>query len=368
MGMKLAERQIRDQTLFYLQQSVTSLSRNSVNSITKASELKNFLFFLVEHEPRRMSGILKTASEKASAILKTIDAQKEHDKTAEKRAAPSSIDSSKASKRAKLVATASDAAANARVGCLYHSSLKVLTLSSLQNCSVDSQMTDHPPFAPPPYSSQSDAENSRSHTEIDDGVELVTPDPSNNLAQEMAYAEEPSDDEQGQSEDDDDDDEIYGRTHNKVQQEEDERQTTTMKHFQSSSQPVEEHVDNMLQEESRGKVAEEQTTHSEPQEMSSSDTNIQIRPAETYYEIERGLTNGNPEIISKLRKNSPILCKPEVDAVFDLHRKLDFIPNRFKLVKHLKNRCIAIGNDKKIDRVPSTYDLEHPDEIYDALS
>ena len=112
MGMKLAERHSRDQTLFYMNQSVEKLSQNAVISITKSPELKNFLLFLVEHEPKRMKGILKTASEKAEAILSAMDAEKGQEEAAKKRAAPSVVDLLGRPKRAKLAAAMSGTATN----------------------------------------------------------------------------------------------------------------------------------------------------------------------------------------------------------------------------------------------------------------
>ena len=115
MGMKLAERHTRDQTLFYMEQSVVNLSQNAVIVITKAPELKKFLLFLAEHEPRRMNGILKIVSEKASAAIVAIDAQKEKERNATKRAAPSDADPPETVKRAKLAAAVPGTGANIRV-------------------------------------------------------------------------------------------------------------------------------------------------------------------------------------------------------------------------------------------------------------
>ena len=117
MGMKKYERHVRDQTVFYMRQSVAKLSKNAAIVITKAPELKDFLHFLVEHEPKRMNGLLKAASEKASAALKEIDAQKECecDTTTNKRAAPSCIESPKTSKRTKLAAAVSGTTTNSTV-------------------------------------------------------------------------------------------------------------------------------------------------------------------------------------------------------------------------------------------------------------
>ena len=107
MGMKLAERHVRDQTLFYMQQSVDKLSQNAAISITKSPELKSFLLFLVQHEPKRMDSILKTASKKA---LESLSAIKEQKIAAEKRAAASDFDLSKPNKKPKLAATVSGTA------------------------------------------------------------------------------------------------------------------------------------------------------------------------------------------------------------------------------------------------------------------
>ena len=111
----MAERLTRDQTRFYLQESVAKLSQHAAIALTKDPALKTFLLFLVEQEPRRMSGILKTALDKASAAVSAIDAHKAKEKTAEKRAAPSGVDIHETCKRAKLADTLSGKAANISV-------------------------------------------------------------------------------------------------------------------------------------------------------------------------------------------------------------------------------------------------------------
>ena len=213
---------------------------------------------------------------------------------------------------------------------------------------------------------KSNVENYSSDTEIDDGVELATSNPRDNIAQGKNYAEEPAEDEQDQEEEDDD--ESDAGIHNEVQRAHVQKGKSASEHLQRSNQTVDTQDDDMLQDGSRKKSAEQQTAQTDTQENSSSDASQQISQAEIDYEIERGLTNGIFEIISKLRTHSTILRKPEASTVFELCRKLDFAPSRFALVKYLKNRRAKVGTEKKTDRMASTCDLVDPDDIYDALS
>ena len=365
MGMKIAERHIRDQTLFYMEQSVVNLSQNAAISITKAPELKKFLLFLVEREPKRMNGILKTVSERASAAVITIEARKEQERIAAKRAAPSDVDSPEICKRAKLAATVSGTGANIRVRA--STAMKILTLKSLQSCDKDTVIADRVSVEPPPYSSNSNVEYFRVNTEIDDGVELATPNPGNNMAQEKNNTEEPAED-AGQDQNEEDDDENDARTHNEVRPAHVQKGKSAPEDSERLNQPADSQDDDMLQDETRGRIAEEQTTQTDTQDNLSNNASQQMSKTKTPYEIECALTNGKWEIISKLRINSIILNKPEAIIAFIICRKLDFVLNRFALVKYFKNCRAKIGTDKITDCVPSTYDLIDPDDIYDALS
>ena len=104
------------------------------------------------------------------------------------------------------------------------------------------------------------------------------------------------------------------------------------------------------------------------QDNSSSNVIQQINQTETHYEIERDFINDNFEIIFKLRVHSIILCKFEAFSVIALCRKLDFVLNRFVLVKYLKNRRVKIDTNKKTHCVSFTCDLIDSNDIYDALS
>ena len=191
-------------------------------------------------------------------------------------------------------------------------------------------------------------------------MELATPDPDGSLAQDKTHAGEPTDDEQDQEEDDnddddggddddnDDDDDDGGRIHRGVHRADLHKTTSTEEHLHHLNHPANEQ-DNDIQENSSGNA------------------NLEISPAETSYQIERGLTNGDFKVISKLRTNLPILCKPEADTIFSLCQKLDFIPLRFKLVHYHQNRRAEIGTDKKLDRLPAWCDLTRPDEIFDDI-
>ena len=216
-------------------------------------------------------------------------------------------------------------------------------------------MRDYASVAPPPYSY---VEDFNSDTETDDGVELATPDPGDNLAQEETYAEEPADDEE---------DEHSEVILNEVQQAKVQSKALAEEELPEKNQPTDGQDNDVRQQDSQEAMPTGRSTQTGTGEQSSSDGDLHISLAQTYYMIERGLTNGDTEIVSKLRNNSPILRKPEVDIVFDLCQKFDSNCVRFELVQYLQNRFAEIGTVKKTDRVPSTCDLDHPDEIYDAL-
>ena len=240
----------------------------------------------------------------------------------------------------------------------------MLTLQSLQSC----QKTLDSHFAPL-CSSQPNAEYPTSETEIDDGVELATQDPEHTSVRENTYANEPTDDENDQGEDSDTEND--GRIY-EVQPADKQMKTPTTERLQALNQPADEQNNVLLKEEPQDNSLNDTNLEIRPAETYSqdqllSDTSIEIRPAEIHYEIERGLTNSDPSTISKLRTNSTILSRPETDTIFDLCQKLDFVPVQFKLVKYLEDRRAEIGTDKKTDPLPSTCDLAHPDEIYDVL-
>lgn len=94
---------------------------------------------------------------------------------------------------------------------------------------------------------------------------------------------------------------------------------------------------------------------------------LQISKAEVDYKIETGLTRGDTNVIAKLRESTASLRIPDAGFVFELCQKLDFDRVQTALVKFHRNRRTEIGDNKKMDRIPSMCELKDPDAIYDAL-
>lgn len=76
MGMKRSERHTRDQTIFYMDESIHKLSANAAAAIVHNDSFKSFLLFLVDHDPKKMASIMKIAVEKAAVAVQALEAKK----------------------------------------------------------------------------------------------------------------------------------------------------------------------------------------------------------------------------------------------------------------------------------------------------
>ncbi|KAG7007490.1 hypothetical protein G7Y79_00009g025990 [Physcia stellaris] len=190
MGMKQSERHTRDQTIFYMEESIHKLSANAAAAIVHNDSFKSFLLFLVDRDPKKMASILKLAVEKAAVAVQALEAKRKEEKNEmkEKRKAAEEEgndcdgeeetqgQAERSAKKAKLVGSKQGTnlgafeAARTSVkfsgGSLICSKTDVIEKGSRR--SVCNPADDSPP---PPYSSKSSVDNS--DAESDDGVELA---------------------------------------------------------------------------------------------------------------------------------------------------------------------------------------------------
>ena len=195
MGMKEPERRTRESTIFYMEESIKKLSPNAAIAIVRNDSFKSFLLFLVDHEPKKMASIMKTAAAKAAVAVKELEVKREQEKNEmkqknemkEKRKAAeeegegcddeqSQDEGGRKAKKAKLVSTRQEddlgASRAARTSVRFSGvSLICLKTDVIEKGSKTRACNAALDSPPPPYSARTLADSS--DIESDDGVELA---------------------------------------------------------------------------------------------------------------------------------------------------------------------------------------------------